>query len=187
MNNYKLSNPPTLFLAIFIFNCFTLCGQEKREFPRNYIGLLGGVEWNSFSGGWGLEYESQLYGKNRFQIGAKASHVFRYKYGNFSLLTSPCCETVSHTQIMASSYFYTSGRKDFSGFFLNAGLGLAYSDLKNKSQNSEYLKGGINAAFDLGLGLQFYISDRLVLRWNNIVSYGPYYGAFTNTRFSLGF
>jgi len=40
-----------LFAVIFISS--NIYSQTKRVLPKNYAGLLAGIEWNTISGSWG--------------------------------------------------------------------------------------------------------------------------------------
>lgn len=163
------------------------CSQNKPIPPQNYAGILGGVEWNTISAGWGLEYERVFQSNNKFLLGARATHIFKYKYGNIQLFGGgQYSTTVSHNQVAATGYYFTTKENSYKGFFITSGLGVSLSHIKNTSSQEVPNVTSFSAAFDLGIGLQFYLSNRTAIRWTNILSYGPFSGAFTNSKILIG-
>ena len=176
-----------LMLALNACTYFGALGQDVNP-ARNFPGIFAGIEWNTISGSWGVEYERQFYTTGQIAIGARAAYIAKYDYGNMEILSSSnCCETATHALLMSTGSYYTGKKKDFSGFFVHTGLGAGLTWLKYQSQSTRVEKTTIKPAFEFGPGWQFKIGERVVLRCKGTASFGPFEGSFTSTTVSLGF
>ena len=177
----------TILLSIVLLFDSKTFAQTTRT-PKNFPGLLAGIEWNSISGTWGLEYERTVFTKTQLTVGVKASYIAQYEYDNMEILSSSsCCETASHMMLVGSGSYYTGARKNLSGFFLHSGLGIAFGRLRYKSQSYNNEQNILRPAFEIGPGLQFKLGDVNALKWKATAAFGSFKGAFTSTTLSFGF
>lgn len=183
-------NLPTVSAVVFCVLCFlhsSLFAQTQQT-PKNFPGLLAGVEWNSISGAWGGEYERWLFTRRRLTLGVKGSYVARYEYGNMEILSgSTCCETASHFGVLGSVSYYTGANKYLSGFFVHAGLGAALGRLRYESQSYNNERSIFRPAFEIGPGWQFKLGAANALRCKATAAFGSFKGAFTSTTVAFGF
>ena len=174
------------YSTLFILLCMNICylyAQTTNDIPRNNAGVFAGIEWNSVSGLWGLQYERSLIQQDKLSIGAKALYVFRYELGNMKILGGGCCEYNQSVTLLANAACYTSPTGRPNRFYLQAGLGAglntyAYESLRRQS---------VFPAFEAGLGFKFPLNDRLNIQWHNSLLFLHKGGATTNTGVSLGF
>lgn len=150
--------------------------------PKNSFGLFAGIEWNELSGLMGINYERSVYHNGKFDIGIKAIHILRYKIANLDISNSSNQGTASLSAVLCTGYLYTSKRKDNSGFFLYTALG---PGLKKKKYYDNQQTVFI-AAFEAGLGWQFFISNHLTFKWSNSIFFAAD-GGITISKISLGF
>ena len=174
------------FVGFLSFPHF-VTGQELTD-PKNFAGLLGGVEWNTTSGTWGFEFERTVFTHEKFTLAARANYISAYKYGNLQIIgSSGCCETASQVVVMPTVSFFTSKRQSSTGFFLHAGLGAGWRRWRYSSQGVEVKRHTLHPAFDLGPGILFKLNKRLSLRARGAILFGPFEGAFTHLVTSIGF
>ena len=185
----KKSAPLIKIVAILVMNAFTFhLAAQKTNSPKNFPGLLAAVEWNTISGTWGLEYERLFHTKGQLTIGAKATYIAEYNYGNLEILSGTnCCESATHGLLMGTGSYFTGAKKNFSGFFVHTALGAGFTMLKYHSQAINSDRTIFRPTFEIGPGVQIRVGETVVLRWKGTVSFGPYEGSLTSTTLSLGF
>lgn len=173
-----------LSMALAAGACSDSMAQSK--VVKNFPGLFAGIEWNTISGSWGVEYERFVYTKNKLAVGGKGNYVARYRHGNMQLLNSPCCETVSQVLVMGTASYYTSQRKNFTGLFLHASLGAGVA-MYEYTQTYSNERSILRPAFELGSGWQVRVGNGSAFRAKVSASFGPFKGAFTSTTVAFGF
>ena len=184
-------------LLICIMSCFlsnqpAYC-QKHENSPKNFIGLLGGLEWGTTSGALGVEYERAVYKKNHLVIAAKGVYIPRYQYGNLNLGLNRGSyiykgQSVSYVMLMGSAQYFTAKKTENGGFFLCTGLGTGVNSLKyltginiNNVQLAQ--NTSISGAFEMGVGLLFNISEKISMRFSGSTIWGDFVGAFTHGKF----
>lgn len=171
------------------FLCFHLsCFGQTNWPPKNFLGLLAGIEWNSLSGTWGMEYERVIFHRSQLAIGVKGNYFAPYKVGNMEILSgSSCCETAFHVLALGSASYYTGASRNLSGFFFHTGLGGAFGRRRYRSPSYHADRNLFRPAFEIGPGWLFKISESSALRCKATASFGSFTGAFTSTSVSFGF
>jgi hypothetical protein len=156
------------FFAFVFLAAITLetRGQDNEKGPRNFAGVSGAVVFGHTSSTYGLEYERYILTRRKFALGVRAGYLFPYRAGNTSFCLSEECGgwpsgKFSHGQAAVTGYFFTSDRPSFNRFFLHAAIGLTYSRHKTET----YTAISTIPGFDLGLGWQFRLGNRLNCRW----------------------
>jgi hypothetical protein len=194
---YRLVKQAMLLTAFVVLN--TLCrGQDKPAPAKNFIGISGNLVFNGFSGAIGIEYERYLFTKSRFALAVRAVRILKYKAGNLNPIYGADKNlTASHWQFWADACFFTSAAKGNNGFFINTGLGITYTEKKEKINGQPPMlikNSGTMPAIEAGIGYPISLSDKLVLKLggNGSVyfpsknkSLGP--GNMISLRIALGF
>jgi hypothetical protein len=170
---------------ILIFSAICLLGtkvfsQDIRT-PKNFPGLFAGVEWNTLSGLVGLDYERTIYQKQKLAIGLKAAHVFKYKLYNLQLLSNPDEGTASFSHLLATARYFT-GKNNDRGFFIHSGLGVVF----RKHNQYDLSETTTLAGFEAGFGFQFFVSQRIAIKWTNSLLFAGE-GGITLSKISLAF
>ena len=174
------------YSTLFILLCMNICylhAQTTNDIPRNTVGIFTGIEMNTISGLWGLQYERNLHQQDKLNIGAKAIYVFRYELGNMKFIGGSCCEFNQSAILLASAARFTSPTAKPNRFYLQAGLGAgiktyAFENLRQQS---------VFPAFEAGLGFKLPLNDKLILQWHNSFLFLHNNGATINVGLSLGF
>src|SRR5215207_1295175 len=98
--------------------------SQGKNFPKNFIGLYAGIEWNSLSGLTGIAYERVLHREDRLALSVRGAWIFEHKYGNMQLLSKPNDGSVSQAMLMGSTQYFMGPRGiEQRGFFLLGALG----------------------------------------------------------------
>ena len=123
-----------IFLCIHVSKLFA----QTNNFAMNTVGIITGIEMNTISGLWGLQYERSLHQQDKLNIGAKAIYVFRYELGNMKFIGGSCCEFNQSAILLASAARFTSPTAKPNRFYLQAGLGAgiktyAFENLRQQS------------------------------------------------------
>jgi hypothetical protein len=166
--------------------------QQSDKSPKNFIGVFGGIEWNTISAGVGVDYERIVYTKRKITIGAKGIYLTRYKYGNIRLGREGGGNndgSVSHLLVIGSVNFFTGKEADNTGFFLHTGLGAGINSFRYLTGNNYdqiAKRNSFTGAFEMGIGVQFYISRKICVRFCGTAIWGAFQGAFTLGKFSVG-
>jgi hypothetical protein len=145
----KLKNP----LIVLVFICvYKYSTAQESKVAKNFPGVFAGVEWNTISGSWGVDYERLFYTRNKLAIGAKIGYITSYDYGNMELLNNPCCESTSHVLLSGTGIYYTGKTRNFTGFFLHSALGAGFVRLKYASQSYNNERNYSDLCLNLDLG-----------------------------------
>ena len=181
-------------LLLLLFTTKKSAGQESSKSSKNYIGILGGVEWNTQSGAVGLEYERIVHTIGQFVFSVKGIYVFRYKYENLSLNIGGNSyinnQSVSHMLLLGNARFFTNREKINKGVYFNSGLGLGICSLQydtgiNSSQHVD--DNNVKGGFELGMGYIIKLNRGLSLGLSSSAIWGTFEGAFTSAKISFGF
>lgn len=185
------------FYLIFCLLSQLASGQKQGNVPKNFIGTAGGIEWGTTSGAVGIEYERAVYENNRLILGAKGLYIPRYKYGNVGLNFNWSSsiskgQSISYTLVMGTAEYFTAKKTEYSGFFLSTGLGASVNSLKyftGTNVNDRHLakKNYLSGAFELGMGMQFYLGKQVCIRFSGSTMWGDFVGAITLGKFAIGF
>jgi hypothetical protein len=172
----------------FLFGNTSLAQQEAAA-PKNYISVLGGVEWNTTSAAAGLEYERGVHEGNQLQFGIKGIVILPYTYGNVALLGhSDGSRSVLKMAVMASGNFFTGADADKNGFYFCASSGLGVVTDKYRNNNGGYSQFSLlRFSAETGAGLQIRLSDKAAIRLTGSVLWGMFTGGYTIGRISVGF
>jgi hypothetical protein len=176
----------TRFLFILIIYTFfnsKVNAQENELLPKNKIGAFAGIEWNSISGLWGINYERTLFERDKIIVGTKILYVPKYKLGNMKILGGGCCEYINSGAILINSNFFTSLKSRKNRFFLEPGIGMGFKNYKTGEGSNKSLFPTLEAGF----GALIPISQNLWLKWNASALFLHSMGATTATSVSLGF
>lgn len=153
---------PLLLLSMLTLLLFHqhVNAQTQSQLPRNFAAGFAGVEPNTTSALFGIEYERILPSKGAVQFGASGVYIFRYNVESLALFGDSSPEFRSVGMLMANGTLFTSKTKKQSGFFLKAGLGAGlthhqfYEAKTNKLHSVGDLGTGWYIPFDAGSGLQ---------------------------------
>jgi hypothetical protein len=118
-------------------------------------------------------------------VGAKFAHVIRYRQNNFHEYTGGLPPIFrAHPMLLANGNYFIY---NYSGFFLHAGAGIGLRHIKYDRFPDP--PGGIqlHTSLESGFGIQFYILNRVTIRWRNTAAFGPFDGVFTSSGFLAGF
>jgi len=128
------------------------------QLPKNFAAGFAGVEPNTTSALFGIEYERILPSKGAAQFGISGVYIFRYNVESLALFGDSSPEFRSIGMLMGNGTFFTSKKQ--SGFFLKAGLGVGlthhqfYEAKTNKLHPVGDLGAGWFIPFDASTGLQ---------------------------------
>ena len=177
-----------LTLVILGVSYLSCLAQEERP-PKSFAGIFAGIEWNTLSGSWGVEYEQVVFTQRKLTVGVKAAYVAKYAVGNMELLSSSHNnEKASHLSVLGTTSYYFGSRENFSGLFMHAGLGVGVGWFKYIDQGTTTNSlTRTRPAAEFGPGWQFRVGDRFALRCKATASFGSFTGAFTSTTVALGF
>lgn len=156
--------------------------QDDPRIPKNYGGLLAGIEWNTISGFTGIEYERIVFAARHITVGVKGSYGFRYRTGNMQLLNRPCCSVANINTGFVTADYFTKAHYP-SGFFIHAGLGAGTKTYRTK-QSPDHRH--IRPAFEVGVGWLFYLGKGVGLKWTNTITFPSRDAGITITRLALG-
>jgi hypothetical protein len=160
-----------IFILIMLaFPITKVYSQQNVNTPKNYPGIYTALVFDQISTAIGVEFERYLLIRQKFILGARIGHLFKYKWGNANIISgSDDNITNSNWQLWTGGYWFTSGERQAEGFFINSGIGLNYTQSEEKywvsPGVSNVIKGnGISPAIEAGVGFQFKINPTLAIR-----------------------
>ena len=146
---YKAPLCSLFIILLTIFQCSNPCwGQQILLPPKNNIGVFGGIEFNSTSILSGVEYKRAVYTKRAIALHLKGIYIFKYKRENVMLFFSDEVRRKSYGMLMADVHFYTSPKRNQTGFFLNTAVGVGV--VRFQYENTHFYDP--IPAVDLGIG-----------------------------------
>lgn len=158
------------FLIMLGFPVKQMYGQDNDKTPRNYPGIYTVLVFNNISTAVGVEYERYLLNKSKFAWGVRAAYLFKYKWGNANIISGADDNvTSSNWQLWSSGYWYNSNQRNMEGFFVNAGVGINYTQseervMLNPPDYTTFKGDGLSPAVEAGVGFQFPIKSNMAIR-----------------------
>jgi hypothetical protein len=172
-----------LCVSTIMFN-LKMNGQNVRDLPRNYPGLLAGIEWNTISGMTGVEYERIIIARKSLSAGIKAAYMFPYETGNMQLLASACCDVSTIATALITADLFTSENTAPSGFFFHAAIGIGGKKYEFDTQDKLIR---VRPAVEAGAGWLFPLARRFAIKWTNTITFPSKEAGITFTRIAFGF
>ncbi len=178
-----------LIMSSFLLANISVTGQTSNSLPKNYFGILGGVEWNTLSVAAGVEYERVVYERKQLTLGLKGVAVLPYRYGNVAILgQSDGSRSVTKVAIMGAGNFFLNGLDTKKGLYLCGGTGLGVVTDKYRLENGEYGNNSlVRFSGETGAGVQVKLSTKMTMRISGTVFWGMFKGGYTVGRIAVGF